>query len=162
MIVCKECKQSIKDENYYFLDAINAYLCSDQCRISFAKKEQEKEDKKVLYDTICRIFKVNFPVAQQLADVKRLKEKEGFTYKQMSSILHYVYDVKGFAPYGYSLYQIPSYKEEAKKWYLENEERLKRAREMAAKEPVVIKRVEKVNVSRNKKRGFLQLNPEDV
>lgn len=162
MIVCKECKQSIKNENYYFLDAINAYLCSDQCRISFAKKEQEKEDKKVLYDTICRIFKVNFPVAQQLADVKRLKEKEGFTYKQMSSILHYVYDIKDFAPYGYSLYQIPNYKEEAKKWYLENQRRAQQAQEIAKKAPTIGRRIEKTNTTRDKKRGILEINPEDV
>ena len=47
------------------------------------------------------------------------REKEGLTYKQISSILHYIYDVKKVNPYTESLYLVSNYKDEAKKYYLD-------------------------------------------
>ena len=163
MIICKECKKVISHTNYYFIDIANAYLCSDACRQSYAKKEREKEDRKFLYETVCRIFGLaKMPNGQQLAEIKRFKEKDNMTYRQMASILHYIYDVKEYAPYGFSLYLIPKYQEEAKKWYKDNEARAERAREIAAKQPTEMRRISKTNTSRNKKRGLLEINPEDV
>ena len=103
MIICKECKKVISHTNYYFIDVANAYLCSDACRQSYAKKEKEKEDRKFLYETVCRIFGLaKMPNGQQLAEIKRFKEKDNMTYRQMASILHYIYDVKEYATYGFS------------------------------------------------------------
>lgn len=162
MIVCKECKQTITHNNYYYVDMTNEYLCSDKCRLSYAKKEKEKEDKEYLYETIERIFNISYPNVQQMTELKRFREKEGMTYKQISSILHYIYDVKQLAPYGYSLTLVPRYKEEAKAWYLENQRRAHQAQEVAKKTPAIGRRIEKINTTRDKKRGILEINPEDV
>ena len=66
MIVCKECKQTITHNNYYYVDMTNEYLCSDKCRLSYAKKEKEKEDKEYLYETIERIFNISFAFIKYL------------------------------------------------------------------------------------------------
>ena len=162
MIVCKECKKTITHNNYYYVDMTNEYLCSNSCKLAYAKKEKEKEDKNFLYDTIKRIFNISFPNVQQLTEIKRLREKEGMTNKQIASILHYIYDVKQLSPYGYSLTLVPRYKEEAKEWYMENQRRAHQAQEIAKKAPVVARRMEKINTTRDKKRGILEINPEDV
>lgn len=162
MIVCKECKKTITHNNYYCIDMTDEYLCSNDCKLSYAKKEKEKEDRNFLYDTIKRIFNISFPNPQQLAEVKRMREKEGMTNKQIASILHYIYDVKQLAPYGHSLTLVSRYKEEAKDWYMENQQRALHAQELAKKAPVAARRIEKVNTTRDKKRGILEINPEDV
>lgn len=162
MIICKECKKSITNANYYCIDSRREYLCSEQCKNAFAKKEKDKEDKEFLYATISRIFGISSPNVQQLTELKRLREQDSLTNKQIASILHYVYDVKGFAPYGCSLTLVGKYKDEAKKWFEENKQRAERARQIAASTPVVMRRIEKVNTKRNKKRGLLQINPEEV
>ena len=163
MIICKECKKTIQHDNYYYVDVAHAYLCCDACRFSYAKKEKEKEDRKFLYDTVCRIFNVGtFPNGQQLAEIKKLKEKENMTYRQIASILHYIYDVKEFTPYGHSLALVTKYQDKAKEYYQENKQRAERAKEIANKQPVEMRRISNTNTSRNKKRGILEINPEDV
>ena len=97
-----------------------------------------------------------------MTELKRFREKEGMTHKQISSILHYIYDIKQLAPYGYSLTLVPRYKKEAKAWYLENQRRAHQAQEIARKTPAIGRRIEKINTTRDKKRGILEINPEDV
>lgn len=162
MIACKECKKTITGNRFYYIDAANHYLCSDICRLSYAKREKENEEKEKLHNTIYRIFGITSLNVQQRTELKRFREKENMTNKQISSVLHYIYDIKGIAPYGLSLYLVPKYKDEAKEWYLENQRRQEYAKAIAEKKPVEMRRVNKVNTTRDKKRAILEINPEDV
>lgn len=119
MNFCKECNKEIKGSNFYYDDINNNYYCSKSCYQKLIEKEKEKEDKKVLIDTINRIFRLSQPSVRMFAEIKRFREKEGLTYKQISSILHYIYDVKKVNPYVESLYLVSNYKDEAKKYYLD-------------------------------------------
>lgn len=119
MNFCKECNKEIRDSNFYYDDINDNYYCSRKCYQKLIEKEKEKEDKKVLIDTINRIFRLSQPSVRMFAEIKRFKEKEGLTYKQISSILHYIYDVKKVNPYTESLYLVSNYKDEAKKYYLD-------------------------------------------
>ena len=59
----------------------------------------DRVDKKLVInpidkEVIERIFNISYPNVQQMTELKRFREKEGMTHKQISSILHYIYDVK--------------------------------------------------------------------
>lgn len=159
--ICCECKSIIKHDNYYYIDPIKKYLCSSKCRESYAKKEKEKSDRAFLYEQIERIWNVTFPTGQQLAEIKRYCEKEGMTYRQIASVIHYIYDVCEKRPYGQSLYLVLQEKDAARNWYLENARREAQAKQMANLAPAAARKV--VPKVENKRRGRLQeINPEDV
>lgn len=120
MKFCKECKNRIINDRFFLYDATNDYFCSRECLLEFGKKEKEKEDRTHLYETVCRIFHILEVPPRILGEIKRFKDKEEMSYKQIDATLHYMYDVQQMTPYGETIYKVPEYKEAAKSWYEKN------------------------------------------
>lgn len=162
MIVCKECKKVIDEStNYFCLEPTSTYLCSQECRLKYAKKEKEKEDRNKLYRQVGILFHMKFPCPQMLAEIKRFKEKENLSYSNMSATLHYIYDVLGKTPYGTSLYLIPQYADAAKKYYQANKIRNLEALEKLEKEPE-ISRIVIPSYKGKTKTTIKMISPDDV
>lgn len=118
MVFCKECCHEIpNDSPYFIIPEKGIFLCSQECREKYAKKEQEKEDKDFLWELIKRIFNVAKPTPQMLAEIKRFKNKDGISYRNQALILRYIYYVKNKPVYGSSLYLIGQTKDEAADYY---------------------------------------------
>lgn len=162
MIVCKECKKVIDEStNYFCLEPTSTYLCSQECRIKYAKKEKEKEDRNKLYRQVGILFHMKFPCPQMLAEIKRFKEKENLSYSNMSATLHYIYDVLGKTPYGTSLYLIPQYADAAKNYYQENKLKNQLALELMEKNEKKT-RIVIPTINVKKTTTIQQINPDDV
>ena len=116
-MICAKCKKTISSNNYYYYDPDEKYYCSEECFRYFLQTKKEEEDRKFLYETIRRIYRVVFPSPRMLGEIKNYKEKLGITYKQQAAILHYVYEVaKKESPWE-GLIAIPKYKDETKEYY---------------------------------------------
>lgn len=117
MIRCSQCKKTITTNNYYYYDPDEIYCCSQECFKKFLQGEKEEEDRKFLYSTIRRIYRIAFPTPRMLGEIRNYKEKSGITYRQQAVILHYVYEIaKKENPWD-GLLAIPKYKDEVKEYY---------------------------------------------
>ena len=99
-MICAKCKKTISSNNYYYYDPDEKYYCSEECFRYFLQTKKEEEDRKFLYETIRRIYRVVFP-----------------SPRMQAAILHYVYEVaKKESPWE-GLIAIPKYKDETKEYY---------------------------------------------
>lgn len=110
-------------------------------------------DRKELYATICRIFKLKAPGPKNNAYVSKFFH-EGMTYKGMNGTLIYFYDIKknstknsnegiGIIPYVY---------EEAKKFYESKMDREKKGKEQLEKLDKIVGKEKEVRYVRAQKR----------
>ena len=134
MARCKVCGKQCTEETVYAYTGLDVYCCSEQCFTSFLVKEKEKEDRNFCYATISRIFGVKPLNGKLLAEVKRVRENEGLTYKNLAAILHYMYDIKHVPIYSPTLYYVPQHIEAAKEYFLANKKREEQAAELIKKD----------------------------
>ena len=156
MQVCSECKNRIVNKEFFVYQATESYFCSHKCLMEFAKKEKEKEDKLHLWGTLCRIFHVITLSPRMLGEIKRFRDKEGLSYKQIDAIVHYMYDVEHIVPYGDTIYKVPQYIETARKWYQDNA-----ARKSAIVNIPTTGRIVKPNYEQSQRKKLI-VNPDEI
>ena len=115
---CATCKLAVNETRKIVYSGKNICFCSQTCYASFLSKEKENEDRNFLYKTICRVFGITTMDAKLYAQVKKLKEKDNLSYKNITAILHYMYDIRNMTVYSPTLYYVPEHIEEAKEYYL--------------------------------------------
>ena len=162
MARCKVCSKQCTEETVYSYSGLDVYCCSEQCFTSFLVKEKEKEDRNFCYATISRIFGVKPLTAKLLTEVKRVRENEGLSYKNLAAILHYMYDIKHVPIYSPTLYYVPQHIEAAKEYFLTNKKREEQAAELIKKDKERNSSIVKPNYKTNKRKTGLKINPEDV
>ena len=162
MARCKVCGKQCTEETVYAYTGLDVYCCSEQCFTSFLVKEKEKEDRNFCYATISRIFGVKPLNGKLLAEVKRVRENEGLTYKNLAAILHYMYDIKHVPIYSPTLYYVPQHIEAAKEYFLANKKREEQAADLIMKDKERNSSIVKPNYKTNKRKTGLKINPEDV
>lgn len=162
MIRCKTCKQPIENDKIICYNGKDVYFC-EQCFTSFLITEKEQEERNFLYKTICRIFGINKMTGKLFAEVKRVMEQENLTYKNLTNVLHYMYDIKKIPVYSPTLYYVPHNIKEAKEYYHSIKEREIKAAEAFKKQAQLSPKVVKPNYNRiNKRASGLKINPNDV
>ena len=163
MARCRVCKKQCTEEGMFvFQGKENVYCCSDQCFTSFLNGEKLKEDRNSCYATISRIFGVRPLSGKLLAEVKRLCETENLTYRNLSLVLHYMYDVKHLPIYSPTLYYVPQHISAAKEYFKEIQQRENKAEALIKKDKERNSSIVKPNYKTNKRKTGLKINPEDV
>lgn len=162
MTKCKVCGKQCVDNEMFVYNGMNIYCCSQQCFTAFLNKEKVKEDRNFCYATISRLFGVRPLTPKLLTEVKRTCEKEELSYKQLAAILHYMYEIKNIPIYSPTLYYVPQYKEAAKQYYLEIQQRKNAAAAIIKKDKERKSSIVKPNYKTNKRKTGLKINPEDV
>ena len=163
MIRCKTCKKQIDcSEEMIYYNGKDSYFCSSTCFTSFLSAEVEKEKRNKLYKQICLIFNIPAMTPKLFTEVKRVCEKEGLTYHNLSLVLHYMYDIKKIPIYGPTLYYVNQYVEEAKRYYANLKEKQNRAKEMIEKNNSTQSKIIKPNYKNNRRNTGLKINLEDL
>ena len=160
---CETCKKLVDSQRMIVYNGKNVSFCSQTCYTSFLYLEKEKEDRNFLYKEICRIFGIGKMTDKLYSQVKRLKENEKLTYKNIANILHYMYDIKQMPIYSPTLYYVPEHKDSAKEYYHNLKKReLQAAKAIAAaKEQELPTRTVKPNY-KNKRSSGLKIDPSMV
>lgn len=153
---CNECKKALENDKFFVLESNKKRFCSHACMMKYATGQKESDDRNKLYDTIIRIFRFETIPPRILAEVKRFKEKEGLSYRNIDAVLHYMYDVREMEPYGETIYKVPLFKEEAKEWYLKNKNR---ANQIVQEDKIGNKIIPNYS---SKKKVSADINPEEV
>lgn len=129
MIRCEVCGKNCSSETLYYYSGLNTYCCSEACFTSFLKKQEEKEVRNECYAIVSRVFN-SYPLsAKLLAEIKRMCENYDLSYRQLTCVIHYMYDIKKMPIYSPTLYYVPQNISEARQYY---QELAQRKREAAA------------------------------
>lgn len=161
MLRCKVCKKQCA-ENSMFVYGLDVYCCSEQCFTSFLNGEKEKEDRNFCYSAISRIFGVRPLTPKLFAEVKRLHENEKLSYRNIASVLHYMYEIKHLPIYSPTLYYVPQYIESAKEYFLSLKQKEAQSAALIKKNKERNSSIVKPNYKINKRKTGLKINPEDV
>lgn len=161
MLRCKVCKKQCA-ENSMFVYGLDVYCCSEQCFTSFLNGEKEKEDRNFCYSAISRIFGVRPLTPKLFAEVKRLHENEKLSYRNIASVLHYMYEIKHLPIYSPTLYYVPQYIESAKEYFLSLKQKEAQSAALIKKNKERNSSIVKPNYKINKRKTGLKVNPEDV
>lgn len=161
MLRCKVCKKQCA-ENNMFVYGLDVYCCSEQCFTSFLNGEKEKEDRNFCYSAISRIFGVRPLTPKLFAEVKRLHENEKLSYRNIASVLHYMYEIKHLPIYSPTLYYVPQYIESAKEYFLSLKQKEAQSAALIKKNKERNSSIVKPNYKINKRKTGLKINPEDV
>lgn len=163
-VYCRNCGNEIPNDSAYFvIPERGVFLCSSECRETYAKREQQKEDREFLYNLIQVYYNKKFPTPQMLAEIKRFKDKNGITYRNQAAILYYVHRVKGISPFSESLFVIERYKDEAADWYKNNKVKDTQELQKEKENPNMPRVVIPKNDLTHKRRTTLRtINAEDV
>lgn len=162
MARCKVCKKQCAEDKVFYYSGLDVCCCSEDCFTSFLSKEKEKEDRNFCYSTISRIFGVRPLTPKLLAEVKRAREREGLTYKNLASTLHYMYEIKHLPIYSPTLYYVPQHIEAAKEYFLSIQRKEEQAAALIKKDKERNSSIVKPNYKTNKRKTGLKINPEDV
>lgn len=158
---CKVCKKQCA-ENSMFVYGPDVYCCSEQCFTSFLNGEKEKEDRNFCYAAISRIFGLRPLTPKLFAEVKRLRENEKLTYRNIASVLHYMYEIKHLPIYSPTLYYVPQHIEAAREYFLSLKQKEKDAAALIKKDRERNSSIVKPNYKLNQRKIGLKINPEDV
>lgn len=158
---CATCKKIVNEKEMIVYNGKDVYFCSKTCYTSFLSKEKEKEDRNFLYKEICRIFGIGQMTDKLYAQVKRLKENEKLTYKNISAILHYMYDVQHLTVYSPTLYYVPEYIDKAKQYYQSLKEREQKTIKAIAEMKAMPQKVVRPNYN-GKRNSRLKIDPNEV
>ena len=161
MLRCKVCKKQCA-ENSMFVYGLDVYCCSERCFTSFLNGEKEKEDRNFCYSAISRIFGVRPLTPKLFAEVKRLHENEKLSYRNIASVLHYMYEIKHLPIYSPTLYYVPQYIESAKEYFLSLKQKEAQSAALIKKNKERNSSIVKPNYKINKRKTGLKVNPEDV
>ena len=164
MAKCKVCKKQCVEDSMFVYNGLDVYCCSEECFTSFLCKEKEKESRNLCYATISRIFGVRPLTGKLLAEVKRTCENEGLSYKQLASVLHYMYEVKRIPIFSPTLYYVPKYVDEARDYFAAIAVKEKDVQRVAAHDKKLkeTSSIVKPNYNLKKRKTGLKINPEDV
>ena len=165
MVKCEACKKEFREEEGFVFNKGDSkiYCCSDECFTSYLTKRKEIEDRKLLYATVGRIFGITtYKSVKIMSEIKHTCEREHLAYKNLASVLHYMYEIKGIPIYSPTLYYVPQYKEEAAEYYREITRRAKQADELIKKDKARNSTVVKPNYNTNKRKTGLKIDPNDV
>lgn len=162
MIRCKVCGKQCAEDKLYYYNGLDVYCCSEQCFTSFLSKEKDKEDRNFCYATISRIFGVKPLNAKLMTEVKRARERDGLSYKNLAATLHYMYEIKHLPIYSPTLYYVPQHVEAAKEYFLSLKKKEEESVELIKKDKERNSSIVKPNYKTNKRKTGLKINPEDV
>lgn len=152
-MICKQCKCTITNNEYYIYDPDETCYCSLECYQKRLAEEKDAEDRSFLYTTIRRIHNITFPSARMLGEIKLYREKQGISYRQQASILHYVYEVAQKERPWDGLNAIPKYRDEARQYYEDIKKRRIQVENFVEPQPVgqVLPSYTVKSVKKNKK-----------
>lgn len=160
---CIYCKKVIQGAEKIVYNGLNESFCSLHCFLKHLEKEKERNEYNFLYKTICRIFHLNQVTPKLFAEIKRLKENEHLTYKQISAILHYMYDIKELTIYSPTLYYVTQYIEDSKNYYNTIKLRELQAKKSIEENSKLPTRIIKPNYNyKNKRNNGLKINPDNI
>lgn len=145
-VICQFCKSQTRKVDINEVVKIDNKNFHKECAKLY-------EDRKKLYETVCRIFKLKAPGPKNNAYISKFFN-QGMTYKGMYCTLIYFYDIRknnikksnegiGIIPYVY---------EEAKKYFEDKKNREKKEKEQLEKINEVVNREQEVRYVRAQKR----------
>lgn len=158
---CATCKKLVNEKQMIVYSGMGICFCSQACYTSFLSKEKEKEDRNFLYKEICRIFGISKLDEKLFAQVKRLKENEKLTYKNIAAVLHYMYDIQRLTIYSPTLYYVPDYIDKAKQYYQSLKERQAQTVKAIAEMKALPTKTVRPNYN-NKRVSRLKIDPSKV
>jgi YHS domain-containing protein len=160
---CETCKKIVDKSKMIVYSGKNVCFCSQTCYTSFLSLEKEKEDRNFLYKDICRIFGIGQMTEKLYSQVKRLKDNEKLSYKNIRAVLHYMYDIQGMPIYSPTLYYVPENVERAKEYYLAVKVREQKAIQDIAQAKEIQTAAKVIIPNYNKKRASrLKIDPNMV
>jgi hypothetical protein len=102
------------------------------CKPCAEKKEKEKKDRDLLYQTIELIYKIPYPNGQMLRQIKEFAETRNYTLEGMTKTLCYFVKVQNKKPFlNGGLSFLPYHYDSAQKYYQELEERRKNVKDVS-------------------------------
>lgn len=158
---CAMCKKLVDEKQMIVYNGKDICFCNQTCYTSFLSKEKEKEDHDFLYKEICRIFGINKLDEKLFAQIKRLKEKNGLSYKNITAVLHYMYDIQHLTIYTPTLYYVPDYIDKAKQYYQSLRERQAKTVKAIAEMKTMPTKTVRPNYN-NKRVSRLKIDPSKV
>lgn len=158
---CETCKKVVNEQSMIVYNGKGICFCSQTCYTSFLLKEKEKEDRNFLYKEICRIFGIGQMTDKLYVQVKRLKENEKLTYKNITAVLHYMYDIQKMTVYSPTLFYVPEYVDKAKQYYQSLKEREQKAMKAIAEMRALPQRTVRPNYN-GKRNSRLRIDPNEV
>lgn len=144
LVTCQEC--GIKDTDKKDMIRIDDKNFHKHCA-------KQYEDKKMLCDTICRIFDFKAPGPRNYAYIKKFKQ-DGMTYSGMTGALVYFYDIKKNSTENSNggIGIIPWVYEEARSYFRMEEERKKSEKERLEQVDKVINKEKEIRYVTAQKR----------
>lgn len=132
----------------------------NHCKPCAEIKEKEIADRKLLYNTIQKIFNIPFPTAFMLRQMKMFKEERNYTYEGMTKALCYVIKVMKISPdHKKGLGILPYYYDSAIDHYKQLEQRRENVKSATHGEVkrIKISELKYTNVEEVKKRAFVNM-----
>lgn len=122
---CKSCGKKLLPEEK------NIHSSKTYCNKCYEKIKRESDEYKLLIEFICKNYEIDQPTGFMLKQIKEMKEELSYSYAAMTYTLWYCKDIIGknlISQYGITL--VRYYYEEAKDYYIQQEENIKRMKEL--------------------------------
>lgn len=139
MVKCRICGKKLPKNEAYALDKINKkgkkYATWYYHYSCYQNTEKERNARYELICAIKDIFNISYPTGYMLKQIKEFREKRGYSYKNMTLALKYFFLIKGNKPTVQSLGIIPYIHEEAKRFWLNVEQKKKQLEQQKRNSP---------------------------